>query len=139
MKIENKDQLKELMTKHIFDLTEEEIKALAFVVNINITSFKKSDWNARFTMSSHGYYAALEVGKGTDISMGRTKRPVKGFSGLVSWGGCFSFASAVQVFRQHYMKNQYNVVLKSEKILQHYEEKQFAELVFESENLVEAA
>lgn len=89
----------DLLTKHIFELTEEELRGLAFILTLDISEYEKSDHLVRFKMMNAGNKGYLECSRNSNISMGRSRGVRNGMSGLTSWGGQFSFTDAVFVFK----------------------------------------
>lgn len=126
------------MTKHIFLLSEEEVKALAFILDIEISHFKKSDWQIEFKMTHKTSTVIVECSKNSNCSIGREKKGKDGMSGLTSWGGCFSFASAVSVSRIFFGYG-YELTIQSPEKLKVYEKSEWQEIVLSANDLVEAA
>jgi len=137
MKVKN-NELKTLMTKHIFLLSEEEIKALAFILDIEISQYKKSDWQIEFKMTHKNSTVIVECSKNSNCSIGRKKKGKDGMSGLTSWGGCFSFASVVSIFRNFFGYG-YELTMQSPEKLKIYEKSEWQEIVLSANDLVEAA
>lgn len=132
------NELKDLMTKHIFLLSEEEVKALAFILDIEISHFKKSDWQIEFKMTHKTSTVIVECSKNSNCSIGRKKKGKDGMSGLTSWGGCFSFASAVSIFRNFFGYG-YEITMQAPEKFKVYEKSEWQEIVLSANDLVEAA
>jgi hypothetical protein len=131
-------ELKSLMTKHIFLLSEEEVKALAFILDIEISHFKKSEWQIDFKMTHKHSTVIVECSKYSNCSIGRSRKQKNGCYGLTSWGGVFSFASAVSIFR-NFFGGQYELTIQSPDKLKVYEKSEWKEIVLSANDLVEAA
>lgn len=137
MKLSNND-LKDLITQHIFLLSEEEVKALAFILDIEISQFKKSDWQIEFKMTHNKSTVIVECSKNSNCSIGRKKKGKDGMSGLTSWGGCFSFASAVSIFRNFFGYG-YELTMQSPEKLKVYEKSEWQGIVLSANDLVQSA
>ncbi len=131
-------QIKELMTKHIFALSEDELKAIAFLLDIEISHFNKSEWQISFNMTHKLATVIVECGKNSNCSIGRTRKTKNGISGLTSWGGCFSFASAIRIFRG-FFSGGYELTIQSPEKLKHYSKDQWQKCVLLANDYVEKA
>jgi len=137
MKLSN-NELQCLMTKHIFQLSEEEIKALAFILDIKISHFKKSDRQIEFKMTQKKSTVIVECFENYNCSIGREKKGRGGKSGLISWGGCFSFACTISIFRNFFI-HVYELILYSPEKLKVYEKSELEEIFLLANDLVESA
>lgn len=137
MKIESKN-LKKLMSKPIYQLSEQELNALAFLLDIKISKYSKNRWVVKFKMKHQRTAVFVECRKGTNISMGKSDKVVRGLSGLTSFGGTFSFASTVGVFRA-FFTNGYELTLQSAKVHKLYGKDVWENLVLSADRIVEAA
>lgn len=131
-----KEQLNDLMTKHIFLLTEKEIEAVAFILDFEITNFKKHDWQISFKMKHNNSIVIVECDKNSNCSIGRTRKGKNGLYGLTSWGGVFSLANAIKIFRNFFC-SEYELTIKSKEKTAIYE-KECEDFVFTANDLVHA-
>ena len=98
MKIEI-SKLPKLMSKHIFELTEDELNSLAFILDVEVSKFKKTEHVISFCIKNSLSIAYVQCSKNSNISMGQSNKVRNGLSGLTSWGGVFSFADMMVTFR----------------------------------------
>jgi hypothetical protein len=136
MKLTN-EQLKDLMTKHIFLLSEEEVKAVAFILDLKISKFSKCENQIDFVLTHNNSKVIVECSKNSNCSIGRSRKEKRGCYGLTSWGGVFSFASAVRIFRGFFCR-EYEITIKSDEKSAIYE-KECETIVLSANDLVEAA
>lgn len=137
MKIET-NNLKTLLTKHICQLSEEEFMALAFLSDIVISEYKKTEWQIKFKITNGSSTVFVECSSQSCMSMGRSNKVKKSLSGLTSWGGCFSFASCVQVFRGFFC-DEFEFIISSPEKRKLYSEKELNENFLLINELVDAA
>ena len=135
MKIE-KQNITELMLKHIFLLSEKELKALAFLLDIEISDYTKSDWQVKFKMTHRITTVFVECSDRSNVSMGKSNKVKNSLSGLTSWGGCFSFAKTVKVFRGFFTKG-YELTFQSSEKQKNYTNVEWRELVPIADELVQ--
>lgn len=136
LKVES-DQLKPLMTKHIFLLSEDELRGLAFILDIEISQLEKTDWQISFKMSHKLKSVFVECSENSNCSIGSKKKGKDGSGGLTSWGGCFSFAGAVSIFRNFFSYG-YELTMQSPEKLKVYKVAEWQEIVLSANALVEA-
>lgn len=108
-----------LMSKHICQLTEEELKSLAFILDLEVSKFEKSESFLSFKIQNSVSIGFVECYKGGNISLGKSKRVRNGLSAMVSWGGVFSFADMVRTFRTFISKG-YEFTMRSPEKLKVY-------------------
>lgn len=132
------EQVKGLLTKHIFLLSEEEAKALGFILDIKISHFKKNDWCIDFKMTHRLSTVIVECEEGSNCSIGRKRKDKDGCSGLVSWGGVFSFAGAVSVARNFFFRG-YELTMQSPEKLKVYSIEEWQENLLTANDLIIAA
>ncbi len=136
-----KNQLQELIAeKHIFLLTEEELQALAFLLNIEITDYKKTAGGVKFKMRQENSVVFIECSPNGCAAIGKSNKMnyKTCLSGLTAYGGCFHFSNVVKVFRIFYLKS-YTLTIQSKESLKQYEKKEWKSLVLAANYLVEAA
>ncbi len=137
MKI-TRSQLRALMSCHIYNVSEEELSAIAFISDIKISSFQKNDHMIKFVMEHKLTKIFVECSKGSCVSMGKSNKVKNHMSGLTGFGGCFSFASIIRVFRGIFM-NGYELTISSPEVSEKYNKEEWSDLVFDSIELVEKA
>lgn len=135
MKIE-KQNITELMSKHIFLLSEKKLKALAFLLDIEISDYSKSDWQVKFKMKHKMTTVFVECSKGSNVSMGKSNKVKNSLSGLTSWGGVFSFANTVKTFRGFFTGG-YELTFQSPEKHEFYTREEWRELVPMADELVQ--
>lgn len=131
-------QIKDLMTKHIFLLSEGDVKSIAFLLDIEISQFKKSDWEISFKMKHKLSEVIVECGENSNCSIGRSRKIKNGVSGLASWGGCFSLASAIRIFIG-FFSGGYELTIQSPDKLKLYSKERWQKCVLSANDLAEAA
>lgn len=112
MKIE-KSQLSELMNKPMFQLTEPELKAIAFLFDIEILehNIKENTVLIKFKIDDRGMW--IRANDYGPITMGVYHIERKKMSDGTGWGGTVSFASMMKVYRSWYAKNEYEFTVMS--------------------------
>jgi len=113
------ENLPELMECHIHQLTEEELSALGFIVDLQISKYCRTDHNVQFKIQNNTVVAFIECHKNANISMGRSNKVKNGMSGLTSWGGVFSFADMMVVYRT-FISRSYELTMRSPAKLEVY-------------------
>ncbi len=98
------DQLSSLMNTHLFHLTKEELTALAFVLDLEISDYKKTDWFVQFRLTHEGQSVTVESRKDSCNSIGPNAKTRKGLSNMIAWGGVFSMASTMKVIRGAFLR-----------------------------------
>ena len=97
-------ELNDLMTKHIFLLSEDEVNAIALLLEIKISDFNKSKEFIQFKMTHIDTTVIVECFKDSNCSIGK-HRKIKNSTryGMMSWGGCFSIGKAILIFRNYFL------------------------------------
>ncbi len=134
MKIE-KQNINTLMSKHIHQLSEEELNALAFLLDIKISNYKKNEHGVSFKMQHKESIVFVDCGKNSNASIGRSNKVKNGLSQMTSWGGTFSFTQIVKVFRSFFAKGYELTIQSPEK--KEYNPEEWKENVFTANELVE--
>lgn len=137
LKIENKE-LESLMTKHIFLLSQEEIKALAFIVDIEVNNFKKSKRKVEFKMVHKNSNVIVECFENSNCSIGKHKK-IRNYIryGMFSWLGCYTFAKTISIFRKHFCFG-YDITILSKEKLNIYDKEEWKNNVLLANELIDA-
>lgn len=112
-------ELPGLMSKYIFLLSEEELNSLGFIMDLEISQFHKCENLIKFRIKNSATTAYVECFKNSNISMGKKKKSRDGHSGLISWGGCFSFTDIMRTYRT-FISRSYEFTMKSPEKLKIY-------------------
>lgn len=132
------NQLKDLMTKHIFLLSEDELKALAFILDIEIRHFEKFKSSSIFTLTHRYSSVIVRCHLNSNCEIGAKAKGKNNSNGLVSYGGCFSFARVVRTFRNFYSCG-YELTISSPEKLAVYEKAEWEEIVLLADDIVQSA
>lgn len=93
------EELQLLLLKHIFELSQIQMKALSFLFDIEISRFIKTGYSIHFTMNHAENKVCVNCMNKGNISMGRNRRQRNGLSNMKSFGGQFSFADCISTYR----------------------------------------
>lgn len=130
------DTVKNLLSKHLTDLTENESKIIGDVLTIDFSDINKQEHSIKFKMMHGGNTAYVKCFINSNASMSSSKpKVVNGISNMISWGGCFSLASVINIFRNHYCKS-YEFDLSDR---EGYEKGEWPNIMFAINELIEAA
>lgn len=104
-----KEVLDGLLAKHITELTEQEINAVADIAGLKITNFKKNEWNVAFSMAQGKTTAKVQCSNKSCASISKPKATLG-----TSWGGVFSFRDIIRTFKTFFCAT-YEVTLTKPK------------------------
>lgn len=129
-------QIKGLMTCDVYNLTQEQLKAIALVVGWQVRSYKKNDWHVRFRMSDKSCAVTIQANKNSCMSIGSNAKTSDGLSNMTSWGGTYSFAGALRVVRSVYVKG-YSIQLNPPS--KKYDKEEWTKIIDLAELLISTA
>lgn len=109
----------DLLKKHIYDLTEDELHGLAFIISLEISEYHKNSHQVEFKLANNGNTGFLECGHKSNFSMGKKRLKKNGESAMWSWGGCFNFIDVVDIFKT-FIARGYEITMQSPEKLKVY-------------------
>lgn len=120
----------------MFQLTEPELKALAFLFDIEVLeqTIMPHENLMKLKMDDRGVF--IRAGLHGPITMGLYHIERKKMSDGTSWGGTVSFASMMKVYRGWYQKGTYEFTLNSDKHTEIYGEHTADILLYANEQIV---
>jgi hypothetical protein len=138
MKIEV-ENLKELMSTHLFNLPEEQLNELAFLLDIWIYRYKKNKNWVSFRMNHQFQTVLIEIDYCNLLFVTRVSKSGKvRFEKSMSFGGASSFIDAVKIFRGFFSKGYELKVRDSDKAKKlGIDQDSLTRLVIEANELVE--
>lgn len=90
-------QLTTLCSKHITELSDNELNSLSREFNLRISNIKRTFNSISFDLRNNGKKLCVEGNLGGCCSIGPNRKSNAGFSNMISWGGCRTFIDVVKI------------------------------------------